>query len=404
MAAQNGNQLEFSTDGSVLLLKSDRTRLRQIIYNLVSNACKFTDNGKITLDLRSAQGSSDRFEISVIDTGIGMTEEQIKKLFSSFTQADSSTTRKYGGTGLGLAISKQLAELMGGSLIVQSSENKGSTFTLNLPVNCAVEETPAPIAEPVKNKDKAADSTILVIDDDPTVHELMKEHLKKEGFKVLIASTGEEGLRLAKEKNPQAITLDILMPGMDGWTVLRELKGDPDTENIPIVMASILDDKKASFALGASDFVSKPVDPADLKKALARLFSFTTNLNALVVEDDRDSRLYLKRLLQDLGCSVAEAENGKIAIEQLQNETEFPDIIFLDLMMPEMDGFQFAEEFRSLPDSEGVPIVVVTAADLTKKDFDRITANVETIFKKAELDVAEIAAQVQKVSLSLEGN
>ena len=169
-------------------------------------------------------------------------------------------------------------------------------------------------------------------------------------------------------------------------------------------MASILDDKKASFALGASDFVSKPVDPADLKKALGRLFSFTANLTALVVEDDRDSRLYLKRLLQDLGCSVSEAENGKIAIEQLAKNTEFPDIIFLDLMMPEMDGFQFAEEFRKLPDSSDVPIVVVTAADLTKKDFDRITANVETIFKKAELDVAEIAAQVQKVSLSLKGD
>ena len=404
LAAQNGNQLEFSSDGSVHLLKSDRTRLRQIIYNLVSNACKFTENGKITLDLKTAQTSNDRFEISVADTGIGMTEEQIKKLFSSFTQADSSTTRKYGGTGLGLSISKQLAELMGGSLIVQSSENKGSIFTLNLPVNCAVEEAPATISEPVKDKDNATDSTILVIDDDPTVHELMKEHLKKEGFKVILAESGEVGLRLAKEKKPHAITLDILMPGMDGWTVLRELKRDPDTENIPIVMASILDDKKASFALGASDFVSKPVDPADLKKALGRLFSFTANLTALVVEDDRDSRLYLKRLLQDLGCSVSEAENGKIAIEQLAKNTEFPDIIFLDLMMPEMDGFQFAEEFRKLPDSSDVPIVVVTAADLTKKDFDRITANVETIFKKAELDVAEIAAQVQKVSLSLKGD
>ena len=230
------------------MVTADQTRIKQVILNLISNACKFTENGEITLKVEKKKNKSgDLISISVSDTGIGMTKEQMNRLFNSFVQADSSTTRKYGGTGLGLTISKQLAIMMGGDVTVKSEMNKGTTFTATFLADYlgASEDiknkklTQSSLIENVVSIENQNAKTILIIDDDPTVSELIKRQLTKDAYNVVIANNGKEGIELARKIKPNLITLDILMPEMDGWSVLRTLKADPETENIPVVMASI---------------------------------------------------------------------------------------------------------------------------------------------------------------------
>ena len=400
LAKQNKNELEVEIIDTIGEIQSDRTRLRQIIYNLISNACKFTESGKVTLSTAYLNDSKDFFEIAVKDTGIGMTNEQVNKLFSSFTQADSSTTRKYGGTGLGLSISKQLSEIMGGSLEVDSEEGKGSVFRVSLPTNSKVPKDVNSKKNITKNnKQSIKGSTILVIDDDQSVIDVLSEQLKRKGFEVITANNGAEGIRMAHEYQPSAITLDILMPEMDGWDVLKQLKGDEKLKNTPIIISSILDDKKTGFSLGASDFISKPVEKEELSKVLGKYFKSFTNQKVLIIEDDSDSRLYLKRLMLDLDLSVTEAENGKEGIDFLQSTNELPDLILLDLMMPEMDGFQFAEEIKLLENCSKIPIVVITAMDLTPDDHSRIIKNVNSIFTKGEVKAEEISEKISSILL-----
>ena len=258
LAEANGNQLVIECSDDIGGMNSDITRVRQIVFNLVSNACKFTEHGSVNISARKELLDSEEFlKIEVRDTGIGMTEEQMDKLFSSFTQADSSTTRKYGGTGLGLSISRQLANMMGGELMVMSEVGLGSTFTALLPTDSrGIIEDEELSGAPVRTKavqqelvSQSAEKKVLVIDDDPIVRDLMKNHLENDGFEVLLAEGGKEGIHLARTEKPSVITLDILMPEMDGWSVLRTLKADPETENIPVVMASILDEQKQGLAL-----------------------------------------------------------------------------------------------------------------------------------------------------------
>lgn len=400
LAKQNKNKLEVEIIDTIGEIQSDRTRLRQIIYNLISNACKFTESGKVTLSTAYLNDSKDFFEIAVKDTGIGMTNEQVNKLFSSFTQADSSTTRKYGGTGLGLSISKQLSEIMGGSLKVDSEEGKGSIFRVSLPTNSKVSKDVNSKKNKTKNnKQSIKGSTILVIDDDQSVIDVLSEQLKRKGFEVITANNGAEGIRMANEYQPSAITLDILMPEMDGWDVLKQLKGDEKLKNTPVIISSILDDKKTGFSLGASDFISKPVEKEELSRVLEKYFKSFSNQKVLIIEDDSDSRLYLKRLMLDLDLSVTEAENGKKGIDFLQSTNELPDLILLDLMMPEMDGFQFAEEIKLLENCSKIPIVVITAMDLTPDDHSRIIKNVDSIFTKGEVKAEEISEKISSILL-----
>ena len=277
LAQKNDNELvmEFKTD--IDFVTADQTRVKQVVLNLISNACKFTEKGKITVGVNKiTQEGGDLIAIDVSDTGIGMSEEQIARLFNSFVQADSSTTRKYGGTGLGLTISKQLAILMGGDVVVNSDLGKGTTFTATFLADFIgasetvknLNQQTGSLIQNVVSLENSSGKTVLIIDDDPTVSELMKRQLLKEGYKVVIAPNGKEGIRLARDLNPDVITLDILMPEMDGWSVLRTLKADPKVSNIPVIMASILDEKNKGFSLGAADFLSKPVQKEYLMKSI----------------------------------------------------------------------------------------------------------------------------------------
>ena len=389
---------EFSPDIPEVAL--DLTRVRQIILNLVSNANKFTEDGEIKISARLSDQSQETLLISVEDTGIGMTSEQTEKLFSNFTQADASTTRKYGGTGLGLSISKQLAELMGGDISVASTEGQGSTFTVRLPLSAQDGENE------LREQKKAADGSslvsgsgkkVLIIDDDSDVRDIMSEHLKRQGFSVLLADGGQAGIDIAKTEKPDAITLDILMPGMDGWSVLKQLKSDDELSNVPVIIASIVDDKKTGFALGASDYLNKPVSKEDLQASLKQFFSLKENLSALIVEDDRDSRYYLKKVLQDINVVSTEVENGLLGLEYLSSVDVLPDFILLDLMMPEMDGFEFANEVKLNKKLKDIPIFVVTALDLSEEESELLSKKAQAVILKKTMSADTIADQISKL-------
>src|SRR5262245_1101925 len=269
LAAKNTNRLDVRCPAEVGAMHADLTKVRQALFNLLSNACKFTERGAVTLAvIRESLDGRDWLTFSVSDTGIGMTPEQLGKLFEAFTQADAATTRRFGGTGLGLALSRRLCRMMGGDVTAESESGRGSTFTIRLPavVVATAEESAAPA--PPTAPAVTGIGTVLVIDDEAAVRDLMQRFLTKEGFRVAIAQSGEEGLQRARELRPDAITLDVMMPGMDGWAVLSALKADPDVADIPVVMLTIVDDRNLGYALGASDYLTKPIDRERLTTVL----------------------------------------------------------------------------------------------------------------------------------------
>ena len=344
LIGKKGNKLVVHVPEDAGRMRADLTKVRQSLFNLLSNAAKFTENGEITLGVRKDGGD---WLFTVQDTGIGMTAEQMAGLFEAFAQADASTTRKYGGTGLGLAITRRFCRMMGGDATVESTPGSGSAFTLRLP---ATSPTPQPAGDaqvgtpPEELSAMNPGDVVLVIDDDPAARDLMRRFLVREGFRPETAASGEEGLRLAQSLHPVAITLDVMMPGMDGWTVLQQLKADAGTQDIPVIMLTMVDDKNIGFALGATDYLTKPVDRNRLAAILGRYHCHEDGCRVLLVEDDEPTREMMNALLTREGCVVTEAANGRIALEQMQ--TSRPDLILLDLMMPEMDGFEFAQRLR----------------------------------------------------------
>jgi adenylate cyclase len=381
LAVANGNMLEVDLRSDLGEAFTDPTRTRQILLNLLSNACKFTKDGRVRLVVRRVHHDGLAcIEATVSDTGIGMTAEQVGGLFKEFTQADSSMTRKYGGTGLGLAITKRLARMMGGDVMAKSEPDKGSAFTVQI----LAELPDAAAATPRTLPASAANSMVLVIDDDPTVRRLIRRHLEAEGFEVVLANGGREGLALAARLKPAAITLDVLMPEMDGWDVLRTLKADAALSNIPVIMATVVDDRNKGYALGAVDYVMKPFDRRRLQTVLRLFVAPGQRRSALIVEDDADARRHMRRLLLAEGLSVEEAGDGQAALRALASMAEPPALILLDLMMPVMDGFELLEALRAHEEWRTVPVVVVTSADLSEADHRRLNGGVEEVLRKTD--------------------
>ena len=399
LATKNDNTLTVDCADDVGHMHADPTRVRQIIFNMLSNACKFTENGTVTVTVRrEVTAGRDYLSFAVADTGIGISEEQIARLFQEFSQADASTTRKYGGTGLGLTISQRLCKLMGGDISVESEPNVGTTFTAILPVSVADIREDGGVAyeagTPVSRGTAGRGNLVLVIDDDVIVRNLMERHISKDGIEVVTAKDGKEGLKLARKLNPAVITLDVLMPGADGWQVLKELKADSALADIPVVMCTILDDKNKGYALGAADYMNKPVSRDNLRDVLSRYLSSTAGARVLVVEDDETTRTMLRRLLVGEGCLVSEAANGRLALDQLPEAR--PSLILLDLMMPEMDGFEFLTEIRGMEDYAGIPVIVITAADLSEQDRARLNGGVEQILRKSAFDRDDLLEEVRR--------
>ena len=397
LAVKNENELRVRTDDNLGTMRADLTKVRQSLLNLLSNACKFTKAGAVTFDVaRERLNNRDFIAFRVSDTGIGISDEQLLKLFQPFSQADASTTRQFGGTGLGLVITRKFCEMMGGGITVESEHGKGSTFTIKLPA--VVRDPRAPQAAEIEAtlEPVSADaSTVLVVDDDPAARELLQRTLNKAGFRVESAADAEEGLRLARALHPDAITLDVMMPGMDGWAALAALKADPELAGIPVVMLSIVDDKNKGYALGAADYMTKPIDREQLVSILNRYRHTGAPCPALVVEDDDTTRALLRHLLEQEGWQVREAENGRAALAAVASE--HPRLILLDLMMPEMDGFQFVEELQRQHAHHTIPIVVITAKDITVEDRLRLSGYVEKILEKGALDREELLREVHEL-------
>jgi len=410
MTAKSGNQLEVSCPAGVGAMRADQTKVRQILFNLLSNANKFTERGLIRLDVERCSGPTagqinpagapaEELVFRVTDRGIGMTSEQVSRLFQPFTQAEASTTRRYGGTGLGLSISRSFCEMMGGRLTVASELGKGSTFTVRIP---------AEVREPVLESKAASDTevrtapvnserkgpTILVIDDEAAARDLIQRTLSRAGYQIQTAASGSEGLEIAGRIQPSAITLDVMMPGMDGWAVLSRLKANPATAEIPVIMMTVVDDRNLGFALGAADYLIKPIDWNRLTKMLEKHCADLSNPEILIVEDDPSTRDVMRRAAEKQGWRVTEAENGRIGLERVNHRV--PDVILLDLMMPEMDGFGFIEALRRRPEARRVPVIVVTAKDLTAEDRSRLNGQAIEILQKGGYSTTELVEEIRK--------
>ncbi|HEY7492754.1 MAG TPA: response regulator, partial [Candidatus Tectomicrobia bacterium] len=396
LVQQKDNTLTVHCASDVGMMHSDLTKVRQVLFNLLSNAAKFTEHGAITLAVaRETVADGDWLTFQVTDAGIGMTPEQLGKLFQTFSQADASTTRKFGGTGLGLAITKRVCRLLGGDVGVVSEAGKGSTFTVRLPAALTPAEPQAEAqASPVTSPSAEGASTVLVIDDDVVVRDVMRRFLDSEGFRVATASDGAEGLRLARQLLPAVITLDVLMPHMDGWAVLTALKADPMLADIPVIMLTIVDEQKFGYLLGAADYMTKPIDRRRLSAILHKYRPDQPACTVLVVEDDHATRRTLRRLLKQQGWSVTEAENGRVALERVAEQR--PALIMLDLMMPTMDGFAFIAELRQRQEWRTIPIVVMTAKDLTPDEQQRLHGSVEQILLKGAYSRADLLDEVRR--------
>jgi signal transduction histidine kinase/DNA-binding response OmpR family regulator len=394
---KNGNALVIQcTPPDIGAMRADLSKVRQGLFNLVSNAAKFTHGGKIRIDAeRLSMDGVEWITFQVSDTGIGLSSEQIVRLFQSFTQADASTTRKFGGTGLGLALTRRFCQMMGGDVTVRSVLGEGSVFTIKLPViggesvadaDHSTEDRNNPSSAPVAivptvvAPRPAIRTCVLVIDDDPLQRDLMQRYLKKEGFSVCTASGGAEGIRLARELLPAAITLDVMMPEMNGWSVLSTLKADPELRDIPVIMLTMVDDPQRGFSLGASDYATKPVNHSRLSQILKKYTCLRPPCPVLVVDDDASMRSITRAVLEKEGWAVSEARNGIEALQSMEHER--PSLILLELSMPGMDGFAFLAEVRRHPEWRSIPIVVVTGKDLTSEDRHKLNGNVEHIVQK----------------------
>ena len=420
LIAKKQNRLVLDADPSLGAMEADMTRVRQILLNLLSNASKFTERGVITLSVArgrsreqgagskeqgasgergAGSGADEVVTFAVRDTGIGMTPEQLAKLFQAFQQAEASTAAKYGGTGLGLAISRKFAQMMGGDIDVESEAGKGTVFTVRLPATSATlpggEGQSGTVAEG-QGGTVAGDgaATVLVIDDDPGARALMRRMLEREHYRVLLAEDGASGLALARERRPDAIALDVVMPGMDGWAVLAALKDDPALAEIPVVMTTMLDDEHLGLALGASEYLTKPIDRKRLSAVLERYVRQAEH-GVLIVEDDAATRDMLARAVKTAGFAVREAENGRAGLDRVAEAA--PSFILLDLLMPEMDGFAFLEELRARDAWRDIPVVVITAKELTTEDHRRLNGGVSRVVQKGTSNGDDFLAEVRSL-------
>ncbi len=387
LAAKNGNRFIVDCPAEIGSIDCDVTKVKQSLLNLLSNASKFTSNGTVGLAVsRAGAGADERMVFCVTDSGIGMTPEQMDRLFQAFAQADSSTTRKFGGTGLGLAITRHFARMLGGDVSVASEPGVGSTFTLVLPVHDhsalpAAEDA----AEPKRTVSGDAESahTVLVVDDDEAVHDVVGAMLARDGYRVLHARSGPEAMTLAREQRPDAITLDVMMPQMDGWTVLSSLKGDAALRDIPVIIVTMLNDRAIALSLGAEAFLSKPIDWAQLSAVLKQFarHDAATAAPILVVDDDPEMRDMTRRMLERMGIAVHEAADGAEALAWLEANPR-PSLILLDLMMPVVDGFEVLERLKQNDRWSDIPVLVATSKDFNADELAQLQRCTERVISK----------------------
>ena len=396
---KNGNTLVIECPADIGALRTDLTKLKQCLINLLSNAAKFTKSGAVTLRLSRYVDDEDAPHVvfEVRDSGIGMTEEQIGRLFQAFTQADSSTTRNFGGTGLGLTITRHFVTMLGGTITVTSTSGLGSTFTVDLPDRAGVAPHEDHVIDVDDGMRAASAVTVLIVDDDDAVHDVLSATLGREGYLLLHARDGAEALAVMRRTPPDVVTLDVRMPKVDGWSVLGVMKSDPELQNIPVVMLTIVDDRNLGFSLGASEFMTKPIDRNRLTALMRKLTSSTKNATVLIVDDEPDVRGVIKGTVESAGMKAAEAGNGRAALQWLEGNAP-PALILLDLMMPEMDGFEFLEKIRKVERWSDIPTVVLTAKDLSERERSFLAERTLLVLSKTGQPIGSLGAALSALA------
>ncbi|MEN8214839.1 MAG: response regulator [Pseudomonadota bacterium] len=393
------NALRLLFDKDLGEMYTDLIKVRQILFNLLSNASKFTELGIITLEVRrQLEENGDWITIRVSDEGSGMTSEQQADLYQVFTQGDASNTRKYGSTGLGLSLTKQFAHMLGGTLNLEGVFDKGNHFTVRLPAHMT---TPKP-HEAIVRESPQESAVVLVIDDDEVVREMLEVYLSKVGYQVAVACSGEEGLKLAKKLRPDAITLDVMMPGMDGWEVLSKLKAEPELAHIPVIMLTMTEAQEIGYSLGAAEYITKPVSKTQLINVLRKYRTEKAPYSVMVVEDDQFGREMMVRMLEHVGWQVIEAGNGSTALQLLQKHQ--PDLILSDLTMPDMDGFEFITHLRQHQTCSSTLVVVVTAKLLTPEEELWLNNRVDAVFQKGTYRHNELLAKLRQLLVGAVGD
>ncbi len=402
LVKRGANRFEVVMTDDLGTMYGDKGKVRQVLLNIIGNAAKFTHGGVVKLSVaREALEDGDWLRFSVADTGIGMTHAQLVRVFDEFAQADKTASREYEGSGLGLAISRKLCKLMGGDIRVTSAPGEGSTFTVTLPadvesVQREIAYAEAELAERNAELPAGSGPLVLVIDDELSARDLMTRHLHRAGFQVAVARNGRDGLELARRLKPTAITLDILMPEIDGWEALRRLKADPELGRIPIIMCTVMDEADKGLTLGVADYLTKPIDVKRLFKTIAEMCP-AEGASVLIVDDEEITRRLIRRELETQGArfTVHEASDGVEGLALLQRETI--DLIILDLMMPHMNGFEFAEQMRCNPRWQAIPIVVLTAKDLTAAERAQLNERVELVVAKQAGRPGNVVAEVARL-------
>ena len=360
-------------------ITADRGRLRQIVFNLLSNAIKFTpDGGRITVE---ARWSGDEARIAVSDTGVGIAAEDLEHIFEEFRQVGDLKARQ-AGTGLGLALCRRLAEAHGGHLAVSSDPGTGSRFELVLPDSRATTDAHSPV--PSRAVAEGSGPSILVIEDDPGAVRLLRAYLEGEGYEVEVATEGEAGIAAARASAPAAIILDVLLPGIDGWEVLRRLKADPGTRDTPVVVVTVVDERNVAMSLGAVDYFLKPVRPEALLDRLSQ-YTFTTKVKqgrvrVLAIDDDPAARQLVANALLPEGFEVVSAASGREGLDlALQSP---PDLVICDLLMPDMDGYEVVDQLHAHEATKDVTILILTGHDLSAGDRERLNGKVADVLQK----------------------
>lgn len=398
-------QIKTIIQPKVHAIEADRVKFKQILYNLLSNAIKFTpQNGYITVD---ANVVDEKLQISVSDTGIGLKPEDKKKVFKEFWQADSSFSRKYEGTGLGLALTKRIIDMHEGNIWFESEYGKGSTFYFSLPLKASHKtpklKEPESIPQQVEQvAEKSNLKTILVVEDDRMAADLLTMYLANAGYRVIVAVDGEDAIKKAREFHPFLITLDIMLPKIDGWDVLSQLKNSQDTAHIPVIIVSIVDNKELGYSLGAAEYLIKPVDRKKLIHTVCTCLSAEKTkgkpMRILIIDDDEKAIKYMSTLLEDAGFDVIKAYSGNAGINLAIHSN--PDLIILDLIMPDLSGFDVVEKLRIHPTAKGIPIIICSAKDITPEDKNILNGNILAIVQKGSHTKEDLLSAVKKIEQS----
>ncbi|MCF8380895.1 MAG: response regulator [Bacteroidales bacterium] len=395
IASKNGIEINLNVEEGLPPVETDEGRLHQVLLNIISNSVKFTEKGSVTI---SAKQEKDNVIIEVRDTGIGISEEMLPYIFDEFRQGDGSSSRKFEGTGLGLAIAKKLITVLGGSIRVTSKLGEGSVFMISVPLKWEIGFNPKNAIILKSVQPETSQNTILVVDDDPKIVKNISEYLKKSGYNTISASNGKVALELAEQFQPFAITLDIIMPEMDGWEVLQKLKAKSETKDIPVIVICVSEEKDTGFALGAVGYLNKPLNMSSLKSEIVKL---NRKPEVIMIVDDNTAEL--KEM-----ASAIEAENIRTILANSGEEClklikdTIPDLLVLDLIMPGVDGFQVLDEIRRMTETRDIPVIVVTAKDLNESDKKKLSHKITALIAKSENTRQDLYNEITRILNGLE--